>query len=167
MQRRRKTFYLDSSALSKLYLREAGSGELERLIGMRHHGFNPSVEVCVSRIALPETLSAIRKQSNIGTITARDAVRLWGEVLGDFLNPRSPYTIYDATEALVGQAAMVVAQHGLRAYDAVHLSTALRARAHMRDGSEFAFVSSDHRLNNVARAERFEVIDPAAGISTN
>jgi hypothetical protein len=29
------------------------------------------------------------------------------------------------------------------------------------------FVSSDHRLNNVARAERFDVVDPAVGAFTN
>jgi predicted nucleic acid-binding protein len=119
-----------------------------------------SVRLFVSRIAFPETLSAIRKQKNIGAIKAREATRLSLEVLEDFVYAPSPYLIHDTTEAVVGHAAMLVIQHGLRAYDAVHLATALRIRAGLPDGSEFVFVSADHRLNNVARAERFTVFDP-------
>ncbi|HEX8830495.1 MAG TPA: type II toxin-antitoxin system VapC family toxin [Longimicrobium sp.] len=156
----KKLFFLDSSALSKLYLRENGSEDIQRLVGDRKIGFHPNVKLCVSRMAFPETLSAIRKQNNLGAITEAETVRLWGEVFQDFLSSRSPYTIYDTTEAVAGHAAMIVMRHGLRAYDAVHLCTALRIRAADEEGRELVFVSADRRLNNVAREERFTVYDP-------
>ncbi|HET7231490.1 MAG TPA: type II toxin-antitoxin system VapC family toxin [Longimicrobium sp.] len=159
-RRKKKVYYVDSSALSKLYLNEPGSEPLQRPVGTREKRFKVSVQLCVSRMAFPETLLAIRKQMNVGNIEYADAVRLWREVLDDFVYSPTPYAVYEATEVVAGHAAALVIQHGLRAYDAVHLSTAMRIRAGLPEGTEMVFVSADRRLNNVARQERFTVYDP-------
>lgn len=158
--RAEKVFYLDSSAVAKIYLKEQGWEELQRLIGEREGGFREEIEVCVSRLAFPETLSAINKQENAGKITKSAAVGMWNEIVKDFLFPPSPYVIYEPSEAVIGHAAFIVAQHKLRAYDAVQLSTALRIRASLTEDAGLVFVSSDRRLNNVAREEQFVVTDP-------
>jgi predicted nucleic acid-binding protein len=160
--KKEKLFFLDSSALTKIYIREKGSRELERLVGKRARGFRPAVKLLVSRLAFPETLSAITKHENKGAISRAAAVRLWKQVFDDFMFPPSPYAIHEPTEGVVAQAAMMVAQHGLRAYDAVQLSTAQRIRANLPEDKELVFVSSDRRLNNVARKEQFDVADPIA-----
>lgn len=161
-RRAEKVFYLDSSAVAKIYLKEQGWEELQDLIGVREDGFREEIEVCVSRLAFPETLSAVKKQEKAGTITKSAAVGMWNQIVEDFLFPPSPYVIYEPSEAVIGYAAFIVAHHGLRAYDAVHLSTANRIRATLAADADLVFLSSDRRLNNVAREERFVVTDPEA-----
>jgi hypothetical protein len=55
-----------------------------------------------------------------------------------------------------------VAVHGLRTYDALHLASALAARAATPAGVPFVFVCSDADLAAAARAENLEVFVPEA-----
>jgi len=120
-----RLYVLDTSALAKLYIKEPGSRRLARWLGAQAVGFYPSVRMYVSQMVLPEAISAITRRRNAGTVDPRDALRLWNSVLSDFVRPTPLYEIVEPTEAVVLRAALLVATHGLRAYDAVQLASAL------------------------------------------
>lgn len=160
MSNPRNLYYLDTSALTKLYLTEPGSRKLARWFGSRIHGFLPSVELWVSRLGFPEVVSAIVRRRNTGTLTPAAARRLWLQAFNDFYLPKSPYAIIDPVQSIVHHAALLVAGHGLRGYDAVHLASALRLQNILALGTSVVFVSADQRLNRAATAERLSVADP-------
>jgi hypothetical protein len=157
----RKILYLDSSALTKVYVREPGSRRLAAWIGDRDRGFDPAVRIVVSRLGLPETVSAITRRRNEGTLPAATALRLRNEVVLDFLQPVPPWTILNPVRRVVDRAAFLVMQHRLRGYDAVQLATALRLQMQVGDSAALVFVCSDNGLSKAARAERLTVADPA------
>ncbi|HET7460625.1 MAG TPA: type II toxin-antitoxin system VapC family toxin [Longimicrobium sp.] len=160
MPPRETLYYLDTSALAKLYLDEPGSRRLASWVGKRVRGFTPEVRIFVSRIVFAEAMSAIARRRNENHLSAEAAVRLWGEVIADFTRPRPPYEILEVTEAVVYQAALLVARYRLRAYDAVHLATAMRLQLLLKDSFEVVFVCSDRRLTLAAEDERLRVVDP-------
>lgn len=153
-------FYFDTSALAKLYLKEPGSRRLVGWVGRRSHGFTPQVRIVVSRLVFPETMSAIVRSRNERNISSTAANRLWNEVTTDFFRAQPPYEVIEISEVIVHQAAMLVAQYGLRAYDAVHLASALRLRMRLDDALDLLFVSADKRLSKAANAEKLTVVDP-------
>jgi predicted nucleic acid-binding protein len=160
MRRRHTHYYLDTSALAKIYITEPGSRRLASWVGKRALGIHPSIQVCVSRIGFPEAMSAITRRRNTGVITSTAATRLWNEVASDFLHLGSPYDILEPSELIVSRAALLVALYGLRAYDAVQLASALRLQMELTSHDSLLFVSSDLRLNRAAMSERLSVADP-------
>jgi predicted nucleic acid-binding protein len=68
------------------------------------------------------------------------------------------------TADLLSMACAVAQRRRLRGYDAVHLATALSiSRAGRRHtGLGLTMLSSDGALNDAARAEGLDVIDPSA-----
>ncbi|HYH83284.1 MAG TPA: type II toxin-antitoxin system VapC family toxin [Longimicrobium sp.] len=163
MRRRRHGLcFLDTSALAKIYLKEEGSRRLASWVGKRGQGFDPSVRVYVSRLGYPEAISAISKRHNVGEISRTVANRLLNEVSSDFSRPRSPFDIVELTEVIWGRAALLVAQHNLRASDAVQLASALHLHIRVPPGASLLFVSSDRKLNKAAQAERMTIGDPTA-----
>ncbi|HEX8243479.1 MAG TPA: type II toxin-antitoxin system VapC family toxin [Longimicrobium sp.] len=160
MSKTRKLYYLDTSALAKLYLTEPGSRKLAKWFGRRVHGFHPSVELWVSRLGFPEAVSAIVRRRNAGALNPDAARRLWREVFNDFYLPQTPYAIIDPVLPVVHHAAFLVVGHGLRGYDAVHLATALRLQNTLALGRQVTFVSADKRLTQAAQAERLTAVDP-------
>jgi predicted nucleic acid-binding protein len=153
-------YYLDSSALAKLYIREPGSRRLAEWVGGRTETGARSVSVCISRLGFPETMSAITRRRNEGLLTPTEAMKLWNAVLSDFMGGARTYVVVDPTETIIGRAAILVANHGLRGYDAVHLASALRLQMDLRDGAQLVFVSADDRLNRAAAAERLSTANP-------
>ncbi|HEV7590487.1 MAG TPA: type II toxin-antitoxin system VapC family toxin [Longimicrobium sp.] len=153
-------YYLDSSALVKLYVREPGSRRLAAWVGVRAETGVRSVAVSVSRLGFPETMSAITRRRNEGSLSPAEAMKLWNAVLSDFMSGAQTYVVIDPTETIVGRAAILVATYGLRGYDAVHLASALRLQMDVSDQDEVVFVSADGRLNRAAAAERLSTADP-------
>jgi uncharacterized protein len=151
-------YYLDSSALVKLYVREAGSRRLAEWVGVRTETGGPSVAISVSRLGFPETMSAITRRRNEGSLSPAEAMKLWNAVFSDFMGGARTYAVIDPTETIIGRAAILVATYGLRGYDAVHLASALRLQMEVQD--EVVFVSADGRLNRAANAERLAIADP-------
>jgi predicted nucleic acid-binding protein len=157
-----RLYFLDTSAFAKLYIREEGSWTLARWVGQRTVGFFPSVRLYVSRMVLPETVSAITRRRNDRKLRAPEAVRLWHYVFDDFMRRRPVYQIIEPTEDIVLRAALLVATHGLRGYDAVQLASALWLQVRLSDPDALVFVCSDTHLSAAARAERLAVADPLA-----
>lgn len=152
--------YLDTSALAKFYLTEPGSKTMVRWFGPRASGFRPVLPLYTSSLGYPETLSAITRRRNVGGLSANNALQAWRRIVLDFAAPEPPYTFVKADERVVAQAALLVITHGLRAYDAVHLASAMTLRNDLRNSVTLTFVTCDIRLKHAAVAENLVVADP-------
>jgi predicted nucleic acid-binding protein len=160
MRRRRGEFYVDTSALTKFYLKEAGSRRMTTWFGHPSQGLDPAVRLYVSALAYPEAISAVKRRSNKGELAPGVATELWNRIMAHFYPPGSPYNILKVNEAVVGRAALLIARSGLRAYDAVQLASALDLQFRMHGRASVTFVTSDARLRGAAQAERLETADP-------
>ena len=156
-----RRYFLDTSALAKLYMKEPGSQRLARWVGDRTRGFLPTVRLYVSRMVLPEAVSAITRGRGEQKVESKGAVALWSSVLSDFTGDALPYEIIEPTEEIVLRAALLVAAHRLRAYDAVHLALALWLQARLGDPASLVFVCSDGELSKAAKAAGLAAADPA------
>jgi predicted nucleic acid-binding protein len=134
--------YLDTSALVKLYVREAFSEELRQAVAGQ--------AVRTVSIAFVEALSAFARKAELN-----DAERL--AVTREFLKSWHRYRAL-ATDGVLETAGVLTRGHRLRAFDAVHLAAAMELGA--PGGIQFAVY--DKELARAAREEGFQVItDPA------
>lgn len=147
-------YYLDASALVKRYVDEAGSDWLRAIIA-------PALPplLFTSRMAIVEVMSAFARRVRDGSLasdefaTARDAFR------GDCLNE---YQIMPPTMTVIDLACTLLERHPLRAYDAIHLATALGAQQFLAAHGypTLTFLCADDRLNRVAAVEGLAVDNP-------
>jgi uncharacterized protein len=146
-------FYLETSALVKLYVREPGTEQLLKLVSRtNHHRF---AVLTLSRV---EFQSAIRRREREGDIDPTLAQRLLMR-FGEHMETK--FLKQAINDSVLDLAASLVDQHGLRAYDAVQLAGCLTLRAGSRQDSP-TFISSDQRLIRAAEAEGLPSIDPSA-----
>ncbi len=137
--------FLDTSALVKLYVEEAHSDAVREWVD--------GAEVVAScRVAYPEAVSALNRRMRAGDIAkkAYDAAsralrRDWDRI-----------AVVDFREIEAGRLA---AKHGLRGFDAIHLSSALTIATHPA-GPDVVFSSFDAALNRAASRERLHVLPP-------
>ena len=159
-----RSYFLDSSALVKVYSEEEGSTRVRAMI--RGLTTVPAIShVVVSVLVHPETASALGRIMS-GPHAARRGFgaherRTLPEVIARQLGEGSRMKVTPADRHMDAAAALVW-KHSLRGADAVHLATALAVREEMAEKTEFYFVSSDVALNRAAQAEGLAVIDPAA-----
>jgi predicted nucleic acid-binding protein len=159
-----RNYFLDTSALVKVYSEEEGSPRVRAIIkGV--HSVPALNRVIVSTLAHPEAASALG-QIMAGPQAARRGFgshdrRTLPEALERQLGDASRLDVTPA-DPHMRTAATLVWKHRLRGADAVHLATALAVREELAPQSEFYFVSSDSSLNHAALAEGLEVINPAA-----
>jgi uncharacterized protein len=140
--------FADSSALVKLYADEAGHEDVRGLVG-----------VAVAELARVEVPAALWRKQRMGELSASDARLLTADFEADYFGtdtepPR--FAAIVATGALLDEVARLCATHGLRAYDAVQLSTALAA--HRADESCSDFAAFDRSLRTAAAAEGFNLV---------
>lgn len=137
--------YLDTSALVKLYVAETGSQEVRELISRAE-------VVATSRIAYAEARAAFSRKFT-GTKSDRGELRQTTKALDkDWPN----YYVVEVIGDIVALAADLAEKHGLRAYDAVHLASAVFLRT--RVSSTVLFSSGDERLNRAAALESLELV---------
>ena len=106
--------YLDTSALIKLFVLEQGSLETWELL-------QSSDNVCSSQITYAETRAALAKLVRMQAITVQEGQAVWDEFLTWW--PKLQRLPVDTP--LLVKAAHLAWEHHLRAYDAVHLASAL------------------------------------------
>ena len=135
--------YLDTSALVKLYVEEAGSQVVAE-------NLKAASTVATARISYAEARAAFARHARHGGLTPAELRRVirhldeeWGQ-----------YTVVEITDGVVRRAAVLAERHELRAYDAVQLAAALDLRVPKAD---IKFSSFDERLNRAARRERLLV----------
>lgn len=143
-------YFLESSALAKLFVFENGSEALIRRLEQVD-----DMRKLVSSLASLEVRSAIRRRQRSGEIPPTDAEGALDALAAESLRwveqPISP--------SVIETARLVLDQHALRALDALHLATCLVARDTLQM-TDIYFVSSDRNLLEAAGAEGFQVLDP-------
>ncbi len=137
-------YYLDSSVLVKRFVREEGSPRVRQLAR--------TARMATSTLAGVEVRSAIarlRREGLLDDAVAQRALQrvelVWSELLT--VEPRGK------TVVLAGQ---LVGRHPLRAYDAVHLASALRLSEDA--GVAVTFACVDGALTRAAKAEGLRVL---------
>ena len=147
-------YYLDSSALVKRYVAEAGTGSVINLCAT-----SADHTLYTVRISGAEIIAALFLRVRTGTLAESDAQAAATQFKADF---RDRYQIVEATQQLVDLAMTLAEKHGLRGYDSIQLAAALALQA-ARDSlslSTITFVCADDKLNAAAIAEGLAVENP-------
>jgi predicted nucleic acid-binding protein len=147
-------YFLDSSAVAKLYMQEQGSVWVTSLLdpGARN-------ELFVVRITAAEVAAAIFRRVRNAQLGRGAAVNGVAALRRDF---SQVYRVIEVQPIVVEAALDIAERHGLRGYDCVQLAGVVlvqrvRARAGM---SPLTLVSADDELNAAATAEDIAVEDP-------
>ena len=132
----------------KLYADEAGHEDIRVLTALAIAG--------LARVEVP---AALWRKQRMGELSASDARLLTADFEADYFGtdaepPR--FAVVAAGGSLLDEAAKLCASHGLRAHDAVQLSTALAVRR--ADETCEAFAAFDRSLRTAAAAEGFNLV---------
>ena len=134
------TLYLDTSALVKLYCRESDSGQVTGYV-------KAAGVVACSRIGYVELYSAIGRKMREGALTPKELEQLRGDVDGDWVN----YLVLDVSAAVIARAAVMTIHSSVRAYDAIHVASAVILME--KSGTDVEFVSFDMPQRKAAAKE--------------
>ena len=133
------TLYLDTSSLVKLYVAEAGTEDVRRLV-------NEATVVATSLIAYPETRAALarrRRERALGSTAFTTAKRA-------FETDWPKYVAVEVSDSLCREAGEFAEQYRLRGYDSVHLASFAEV-ARQAGRRQTRFSSFDDGLNRAAR----------------
>jgi uncharacterized protein len=146
-------YYLETSALVKLYVRELGT---ERVLALANRASEN--RLAIFALTQVEFRSAVRRRERNGEIPPSVAIQLI-ETFKRHLETR--FVVQTMNDFVLDVASAIVDRHGLRAYDAVQLAgyVALRGAA----ASDVpVFVSCDRPLLEAARLEGIPILDPTS-----
>ena len=147
-------YYLDASALVKRYVNEIGSDWLRAIIapGQMTLSFT-------SQLTVVEIISAFARRLRDGTLTAEEFATVSDALRADCVNE---VHLMPPTPAVIERACALLERHPLRAYDAIHLATALGAREFLAScgDASLTFVAADEQLNRAAENEGLAVDNP-------
>ena len=132
--------YLDTSSLVKLYVREEDSPKVAELV-------RSSKATATSLIAYTEARAAFARRFREKAFTSAEYEQLVSALDRDWDN----YLIVRVTRKLVRFAGELAEKHGLRAFDAIHLSSALTLDQEL--STPIIFSSSDRRLQKASKLE--------------
>lgn len=147
-------YYLETSALVKLYVRESGT---ERVLALA----NRTTENRLAILALTqvEFRSAVRRRERNGEIPPLVATQLL-EAFKRHVEQR--FVCQVINDFVLDIASALVDRHALHAYDAAQLAGYLALRSSA--GTDVpVFVCSDHALLEAALLEGIPILDPASG----
>jgi len=149
------TYYLDTSALLKRYVDEVGSNWLRRTLLAPTH----NIVAVSAQLLVVEVTSALNRRVRERTVTHHDYIRLSGRFRDDCLDS---YHLVALDNVIMDLACTLLERYPLRAYDAVHLATALTINRWLVESDEtgLTFLSADARLNDAATAEGLAVDNP-------
>jgi uncharacterized protein len=149
-------YFLDTSAVAKLYIREPGTDQMVRLTAGKGNRF------VLLAIAQVEFRSAVRRRQRAGDLDRVAAEAL----LQDFAMHFDGFFLRQAiSEAVIDTACGLIDNHPLRAYDAIQLAGCLALRS--SNATEHpVFVCSDNDLLAAAEAEGLFVWNPAASAAS-
>ncbi|MGH2424917.1 MAG: type II toxin-antitoxin system VapC family toxin [bacterium] len=133
--------YVDTSALVKLYVVEEGSETVKSLV-------RDAELAATSALAYAEARAAFARRHREGELAKLEYRRVVKALDADW-----PHLLrVQVVERLIHEAAHIVDEHGLRAYDAIHLASALELRRGLQ--APVTFACWDSRLLRAARQER-------------
>ena len=137
--------YLDTSALVKLYLVEAGSERVKEVS-------ENAPTVCTSILAYVEAHSAFARKYRARELS----VSQFQETIRSLEADWGSYYIVKLDDLIVRTAASLVGTRALRALDALHLASAKAVKN--STGLEVLFIAADNRLIQAAKAEGLDVV---------
>lgn len=141
--------YLDTSALVKRFVEERGSPRVAALI--LEEGL-----IATATIAYAEAFAAFARRYRERALSRRG----YAAALRSFRREWDAYIRVGLRDDVLRRVRPLVRRHPLRAYDAVHLATALDLQAAV--GDPVTFVAADGPLLEAATRERLRVLDPEA-----
>ncbi len=145
-------YFLDTSALAKLYHREAGSERMESLAQ------SPDVPLIISELSLIEIESVFATKVRTGAIAKAALDHLRGRFSADIAKGRLDVVLLERRH--FRRAASLVhvyaVDHALRTLDALQVSVAVDLRLR---GVTSVLVASDRNLCNVAAQEGLTVVN--------
>ncbi|MCK4410774.1 type II toxin-antitoxin system VapC family toxin, partial [Candidatus Bipolaricaulota bacterium] len=131
--------YLDTSALVKLYIEEAGSQEVKAMAKRARI-------VSSSRVAYVEARAGIARKHREGELSKEEYAQLIKDLKQDWDN----YFIVEVSESVAKLGGELTGKHPLRGFDAIHLASALLLRNRTR--LEVSFSCFDEGLKAAAEA---------------
>ena len=137
--------YLDTSALVKLYVEEEGSPLVRKAV-------DEAETIATSIVGYVEARSAFARRHREKGISLLDYRRIIRNLDSDW----ERYLILQTTDALIRRAGRLAEGHNLRAYDAIHLASAVILRQRLADALSFA--CWDSQLQASARREGLALV---------
>ena len=135
---------MDTSALVKLYVLEAGTDETRaRLDG--------ASMVATSRVAYPEARAALARRHREAGITRGELRRVVSALDRDL----ERFIVVELSAKVAKRAGDLAERRALRGFDAIHLGSALEVE--QLTGSAGTFLCFDDRLREAAAAEGLSV----------
>ncbi|MCH8281856.1 MAG: type II toxin-antitoxin system VapC family toxin [Chloroflexi bacterium] len=145
-------YYLETSALVKLYVREDGTEHMLRLVDA-----SALNRFAILAITQAEFRSAIRRRERAGDLDGSVAA----EVLERFdLHLGTMYVRQGMSDAVIDLSCAMIDRYPLRAYDALQLAGCLVIKESAP--SPPVFVCADHQLLQAAETEGLVWLDPTA-----
>lgn len=139
-------YYMDASAVVKLYIEEAGSERIREIV------FSESNNVFISKITAAEVVAAFSRRQRMKDITEEN----YGEVFADFLSDYERlFAKSEVTDSVIAIAIGLTRRQFLRGYDSVQLASAITLNTEINEG--LTFISADVELNNAAKTEGLAV----------
>lgn len=146
-----RIYFLDTSALAKLYVAEPGAVNMARIAAA------PGVQLAISALGALEFRVALRIRARRGDIKTEDA----DAALAHFVNFASrTLLVQPLTDAVFLMASDLVDRHPLRAPDALQLAACVALHQN-QPAVELQFASADRRLLQAAASEHIPYWDPS------
>jgi predicted nucleic acid-binding protein len=135
-------YYLDTSALVKLVINEAGSDDIRAVA-------YAATDLHTCRVAYPEARAAIAAMGRSARLDIARSLASRAALEGAWLRVQ----VIEVTSGLAATAGDLAERHALRGFDAVHLAAALEVA-----GDELILATWDARLWHAAHAEGLRVM---------
>ena len=146
-------YYLETSALVKLYVREPGT---ERVLALATR--SSENRLAILDLSQVELRSAIRRRERAGDIPTLAA----NELLATFkVHIEARFVIQKITDFVLDIASVLVDRHTLRAFDAIQLAGYVVLKSSARSDMP-TFVCSDQALLVAAKQEGMVILDPSS-----
>jgi predicted nucleic acid-binding protein len=145
------TFFLDSSAIAKRYIAEAGSPWIESLSASQ-------VIIAPAQISVVEVAAALAAKRRNNHMDSAE----YEEALDDFLSDLERYSLVAVDSALINRAIQLTHRQKLRGCDAIQLACALALHQALlnADLPGISFVCADDDLLAAASAEGLATENP-------
>ena len=150
-------YFIDTSALAKLYHAEVGSPQMEMLVQ------SPDSRLIISQLSVIELQSVFAAKVRTRVIDQASLIQLRGLFFADLADGRFKMVLvsgryFRSADRLIRTHAV---SRALRTLDALQLAVAVELH---RRGAGTALVASDRNLCDVAIAEGLQVVNPIQGL---
>jgi uncharacterized protein len=147
-------FYADTSVLLKQHVDESGDAWFRQLVASQ------DAVIITTELSIVEVHSAFSRLVREGRLTANEYQELITDLNG-LCEVR--YAMVEISTDVINIACELLERHPLRAYDAMHLASAIFANQPFITTGEpgLTFLSADHRLLAAATGEGFAIFNPA------